>query len=319
MAQSKDNRARLFSQSNIALPEAKSGSQGAIEASRGVASSESEGVLRGATLTSMPSVPTEFFAEDKMKVNSASESEGVLRAATLKSMPSVPADFFAEDKMKVNSASESEGVLRAATLKSMPSVPADFFAEDKMKVNSASESEGVLRAATLKSMPSVPADFFSEERLRRARTSKLTGALSMIDEMLDDEKVAQANETGDYRVKLQGPDGGITVDIWDLSLYPLWFYDHYQSLRREYLKMRANPDRTPEQERYTPPHPGVDYIYNQCPFVSHAGNMDFISMSAHCIFPDGARLPADVDKSMRSRPFFANAGSIKCDWFGCGK
>lgn len=73
------------------------------------------------------------------------------------------------------------------------------------------------------------------------------------------------------------------------------------------------------EKLYIMPHPGVDYIYNDCPYMSHAGKMELVSMSAHCILPDGSRLPADLDKNLRAT-FFSDAGySIKCNWFDDGK
>ncbi|EPR58798.1 hypothetical protein TGGT1_315750 [Toxoplasma gondii GT1] len=176
--------------------------------------------------------------------------------------------------------------------------------------------ETPVRRATLASMPS---EMFRSESLRHSLSSKSVAAVDLLEEMASEERVAIANQSGDYRVKLTGPDGEIPVNIWDLSLYPLWPFDHYQSLRREYLETRAKPERTPEEEKYIPPHPGVDYIYNDCPYVSHTGKMDFLSMSAHCILEDGSRLPADIDKSLRPRPFFSDGGSIRCAWFGSGK
>ncbi|CBZ55419.1 conserved hypothetical protein [Neospora caninum Liverpool] len=109
---------------------------------------------------------------------------------------------------------------------------------------SAAAPENPVRQATLTSMPS---GISRSASLRYAPSSISVAAMNLLEEMANDERVALANESGDYRVKLTGPDGEISVNIWDLSLYPLWPFDHYQSLRREYLEMRGKPDRTPEE------------------------------------------------------------------------
>lgn len=138
------------------------------------------------------------------------------------------------------------------------------------------------------------------------------------DELLAKAKSVTIEESGDYRVKLRGPEGEIPVNMWDLAKYPFWPYDHYQTLRREWLLLKAKHGRLEPEDAFTLPHPGVDYMYNTCPYVMNVGNSALISMSPQCILTDGSRLPADVDKSMKI-PIFREANyTVTCGWFSDG-
>eukprot|EP00070_Physeter_catodon_P050010 XP_028356904.1 uncharacterized protein LOC114487979 isoform X1 [Physeter catodon] len=138
------------------------------------------------------------------------------------------------------------------------------------------------------------------------------------DDLLAKAKSVTVEESGDYRVKLRGPEGEIPVNMWDLSKYPFWPYDHYQTLRKEWLRLKAKLGQPAPEDVFMLPHPGVDYLYNTCPYVMQTGTSALTSMSAHCILADGSRLPADVDKSMKIPAFTEANYTVTCGWFSDG-
>lgn len=109
------------------------------------------------------------------------------------------------------------------------------------------------------------------------------------------------SEDVDFRVRLNGPDGPIPIGMWDLSRYKFWLHDHYQELRREWIRQKEGESNS--IVFFSMPHPGVDYFYSQREFPTQSGVVPLTGMVAQCVLPDKTMMTADMQLDYFARRF----------------